>query len=405
MGQKINPIALRLQYPHRFFDFCWYSDFFYTDLFLRDIQTQQYLSSLFKQLNYPSPRFFIQNASKKTKIAMFFCSPIEHRQIQSKIFDLPNYKSRFNYFQLNKSFQKQNYIEKGKSQLLNSFEKKVEFHSQNMQWNAAHIKFFLKKYEMNSSSLLVEKNKIQFDFVKKQFYCRNLITFYLFLRQYTNIKSSFSYKNFLLFFFLSQSFQLKNLSKHINFFENRSGVNKIKMLQSFDKKKTQNQTAFFLQKQLGSIGFRFFETNFLANLTVENSLINKELIETHISRLHSFNNPGNVELYPLKTIDFFRSAQFVAEDVVYFLQRRVSFRRIKNRIEKQLQNQTKIKGIRISCSGRVGGRSKKAQRSRIESFKYGQTSLHIFSSKIDFASKTAFTRFGTLGIKVWICYA
>ncbi len=82
------------------------------------------------------------------------------------------------------------------------------------------------------------------------------------------------------------------------------------------------------------------------------------------------------------------------------------FFKIKNYILKKLaeQKSNHIKGIRVMCSGRVGGKSKKAQRSKIQNFKYGETSLHVFSSKIDFKSKNAFTSFGTLGIKVWICY-
>ena len=63
-----------------------------------------------------------------------------------------------------------------------------------------------------------------------------------------------------------------------------------------------------------------------------------------------------------------------------------------------------IRGVRITCSGRVGGKSKKAQRAKIESLKYGQTSLHVFSAPIDFSCKTAHTSFGSVGVKVWICY-
>ena len=50
------------------------------------------------------------------------------------------------------------------------------------------------------------------------------------------------------------------------------------------------------------------------------------------------------------------------------------------------------------------GKIKKAQRAKMDSLKYGQTSLHIFSSKIDFAIRTASTSLGSTGVKVWICY-
>ena len=92
------------------------------------------------------------------------------------------------------------------------------------------------------------------------------------------------------------------------------------------------------------------------------------------------------------------------EEIIYYLEKRVSFVKIKNQILREASKSSFVKGLRITCSGRVGGRSKKAQRSKVQIIKYGQTSLHVFSSKIDFASKPAHTAFGLLGIKVWICY-
>ena len=97
-------------------------------------------------------------------------------------------------------------------------------------------------------------------------------------------------------------------------------------------------------------------------------------------------------------------ASFLADEIVYFLQKRIAFRRLKGKIIKQLSQIDSIRGVRITCSGRVGGKSKKAQRSKTECLKYGQTSLQVFSSKIDFSLKTAFTSFGSVGVKVWICY-
>ncbi|BEI31798.1 ribosomal protein S3 (mitochondrion) [Bryopsis sp. KO-2023] len=61
----------------------------------------------------------------------------------------------------------------------------------------------------------------------------------------------------------------------------------------------------------------------------------------------------------------------------------------------------KIKGLRISCSGRA---SKKAGKAKTLAVKYGSTSLNMFYSETDFASKTANTRFGAIGVKVWVSY-
>jgi hypothetical protein len=112
----------------------------------------------------------------------------------------------------------------------------------------------------------------------------------------------------------------------------------------------------------------------------------------------------NTEFVPFSVSQDWQSAGFLAEEIVYFLERRVTFRRLKNKILKKISEISNIRGVRISCSGRVGGKSKKAQRAKTECVKYGQTSRHTFSSRIDFAAKTARTSFGTVGIKVWICY-
>ena len=109
-------------------------------------------------------------------------------------------------------------------------------------------------------------------------------------------------------------------------------------------------------------------------------------------------------------VSFFRaqnvaqSALFVAEEIVYQLQRRNTFRQIKSKFLQELGNKPAIKGVRVTCVGRIGGRAKKAQRARGESFKTGQTSLHLFNSKVSFASKTALTPFGAVGVKVWVCW-
>ena len=101
-----------------------------------------------------------------------------------------------------------------------------------------------------------------------------------------------------------------------------------------------------------------------------------------------------------------QSAIFLAEEIIYYLEKKVPFFKIKNKLLKEISKFKSpfLKGLKVTCSGRVGGRSKKAQRAKVQVIKYGQTSLHVFSSKIDFASKHAYTVFGLLGVKVWICY-
>ena len=95
---------------------------------------------------------------------------------------------------------------------------------------------------------------------------------------------------------------------------------------------------------------------------------------------------------------------FLATQVVFSLEERIPFRRLKHRIIREISKDNAIKGVRITCSGRVAARSKKAQKAKTESIQWGQTSLHVFSDFVHFASKSARTGFGKIGVKVWICY-
>ena len=108
-------------------------------------------------------------------------------------------------------------------------------------------------------------------------------------------------------------------------------------------------------------------------------------------------------LYLYNSVHETQAAHFVSDEIAYYIERRVPFRRIKQLLLRELQT-FYIEGVRVICSGRVGGRSKKAQRARGERFQWGQTSSHVFSSKLSFASRSALTPFGKIGIKVWVCY-
>lgn len=90
-------------------------------------------------------------------------------------------------------------------------------------------------------------------------------------------------------------------------------------------------------------------------------------------------------------------AQLVADGIAQQLERRVSFRRA---MKKAVQSALRlgVQGIRVNCSGRLGG----AEIARIEWYREGRVPLHTFRADIDYATSTAFTTYGACGIKVWI---
>ena len=91
------------------------------------------------------------------------------------------------------------------------------------------------------------------------------------------------------------------------------------------------------------------------------------------------------------------SAQLVAEAVASQLERRVSFRRA---MKKSVTSTLKFgaKGIRITCSGRLGG----AEMSRTEWYREGRVPLHTLRADIDYGFAEAKTTYGIIGVKVLI---
>lgn len=91
-------------------------------------------------------------------------------------------------------------------------------------------------------------------------------------------------------------------------------------------------------------------------------------------------------------------AKLVADSVARQLEGRVSFRRA---MKKSISSSMKMgaEGIKIQCGGRLGG----AEIARTEKYMEGRVPLHTLRADIDYATSTAVTTYGTIGVKVWIC--
>ena len=90
-------------------------------------------------------------------------------------------------------------------------------------------------------------------------------------------------------------------------------------------------------------------------------------------------------------------AQLVAQGVAEQLTARVAFRRA---MRKAIQTTMRsgAKGVRIQCSGRLGG----AEMSRSEFYREGRVPLHTLRADVDFGFHEARTTFGRIGVKVWV---
>ena len=90
-------------------------------------------------------------------------------------------------------------------------------------------------------------------------------------------------------------------------------------------------------------------------------------------------------------------AQLTAESIAQALERRVSFRRaMKQAIGRTMK--AGAKGIKVLCSGRLGG----AEIARSEKYSEGNVPLHTLRADIDYGFAEADTTYGKIGVKVWI---
>ncbi len=90
-------------------------------------------------------------------------------------------------------------------------------------------------------------------------------------------------------------------------------------------------------------------------------------------------------------------AKLIADSIAQQLERRVAFRRA---MKRSVQSAMRLgaQGIRINCSGRLGG----AEIARMEWYREGRVPLHTLRAEVDYGVGTAKTTYGTCGVKVWV---
>ena len=91
-------------------------------------------------------------------------------------------------------------------------------------------------------------------------------------------------------------------------------------------------------------------------------------------------------------------AAIVAENIAEQLEKRIPFRRVLKQAIQNVSESHGVKGVKIAISGRLDG----AEMSRSEYLTKGKIPLATLRADIDFAKETAYTKYGTTGVKVWI---
>ncbi len=103
-----------------------------------------------------------------------------------------------------------------------------------------------------------------------------------------------------------------------------------------------------------------------------------------------------IDIVEVRSIE--EDAQLLANDAAFQIEKRIAFRRImKMMIDKVMQNRN-VNGIKVQFSGRLGG----AEMSRVEWLSKGNIPLHTLRANIDYATATARTTYGAIGVKIWL---
>jgi hypothetical protein len=387
MGQKSNPISLRLQYNNLHFDSSWFSDSYYSQCLMKTLNIQEYTRTLCRLFQLPEARINMDLGVKSFKLYSFFCIPLRSRTFRGRRFGV---STNISQFLLNSKKFKTKRLMTQKQPLLESLEKENSQKNKlpTLIENGSFSKTsFLLKDQNTNKNIQFLFDKLQYIETKKDLSLEEK----MFLQE-----QQLKLKCFLLHYFSSyKGITLNNVKKKV--------LKKEKFSQFFDR-----TTLPFHFQGISSIPNNFLLSN---NFTTEggNDLLkinNKQNLnyQNYFSNFSSSTLQLHTEYHPFRVNTDFQNAGFLADEIVYFLEKKVSFSRLKNRLFREVENISWIRGIRIQYSGRVGGKSKKAQRAKHQCVKFGQTSLHVFDDKIDYASRKAATSFGSVGIKVWICY-
>ncbi len=161
----------------------------------------------------------------------------------------------------------------------------------------------------------------------------------------------------------------------------------------------------FIKTELGKAGISKVQIKRKANVIDVNVFVARpgmilgkgglevNLLQEELNK--KFQKPFKLNIIEEKAPDL--SSKLVADWVCFQLEKRVAFRRaMKMAVQRSLKSGAK--GVKICCSGRLGG----AEIARTEWYREGKIPLHTFRADIDYAFSEALTTYGKIGVKVWI---
>ncbi len=121
-----------------------------------------------------------------------------------------------------------------------------------------------------------------------------------------------------------------------------------------------------------------------------------EELKKEIDKLVKNSTPIRIEIQEYKNPE--TSAMIMAEQIVERIERRMPFRRIMKQTLAKIISSHEVRGTKIEIKGRLNG----SEIARTEHMEQGLMPLQTLFADIDFAKNTAYTTYGTVGVKVWV---
>lgn len=376
MGQKVNPVSLRIGL-HRRFDSSFFQETNYSTIFFKDFTLRSYLKAVFHRLDAYPGRIVSQLGYKKHRFSLFTYS---FGKIRKNLRESTKYwKDQEKSDTMRKKAVSHESLREGSlvgsiariPSIRGTFKKDTHFVSSNV--GMAKV-----------SSLTPHSRRIP-----------------LFLeRAFSENKTSAILASLLL---LARHREQKGFSNPINTLERALCMLHMYNYEGQQRALAQRTQKKTVLKKIGSQPHQFTSArvgiepvSYASNSWQSNGLQRLSTVESHAKAFF----PGTVVAAPV-VLQTKGGAAFFARFLVLLLQRtKDKYRKLMKYVIQEAKQSKDIVGIRIMCSGRLGG----AEMAQIETQKWGQTSTHVFSNKLDYSSQSAYTKYGVIGVKVWVCY-
>ena len=461
MGQKTNPTVLRLEKTNQHFKACWYSQYYYSDQLHNNFKIRDYICKIFQKINRCQPLIYIKNSHQSNQILCFFLKKRIRRyrrfkvKTQSRERLLPPKKwSAFCGATLKKISNRapqilysaqnphpESHLSRKTQESISGAAHFPLRSSLNFSgnadntaglcqpWPATPLEFFPK---LRNSEFLLEKLSNNTHRQSSVSNCAN--------HGQDNQENVHKLKisTLLLSAFHKQLSLLLRAKKNPNFQES-----KIKKASHKTRiENTINLSNFHLQSCNYPLTPR---RDFLTSLKHAPASPYAEKSGSWINTMHfpgshphtkktqktqegvplaeffawtpsqekkngslalekSISSRKKTRLYPIKVSKVTQNSEFIAQKIIGDLKKRIPYNRLRRQILRNVAKSPYVKGIRVTLSGRVKSQSRKAQKARSNTFHWGQTELHVFSSLVQFTNNYCITPFGKIGIKVWVCY-